>query len=40
MRVRVQNHAYNNKSKSTYVRDVRQLSNPDLIQFNHLIMFS
>ena len=27
-RTHVQNHAYANKSRSTYVFDVRQLSNP------------
>ena len=28
-RTHVQNHTYVNKSRRTYVRDVRQLSNPD-----------
>ena len=28
-RTHLQNHRYANKSRRTYVRDVRQLSNPD-----------
>ena len=31
-RIHVQNHAYANKSRHTYVRDVRQLSNPEPAQ--------
>ena len=30
-RTHAQNHAYANKSRRAYVRDVRQLSNPDSI---------
>ena len=36
----VQNHAYANKSRRTYERDVRQLSNPQSPTFKKSIVFS
>ena len=34
----VQNHAYTNKSRRAYVRNVRQLSNPETIPYFLLLI--